>query len=73
MRKSNVTCSNRILNASNEGNCREFSEYAKSEGKRVRCIDVPLDVCRMKPIDAETGKKLKRKFTVKKEGVTEVW
>jgi hypothetical protein len=41
--------------------------------KTVRCIDVPVNVCRMKPIDAKTGKPLKRKFVVLKEGVTAEW
>jgi len=29
-----------------------------------RCIDVPVNVCRMKPIDTKTGKPVRRKFVI---------
>ena len=61
---SRVTCADR----------RQYGDgaYCKATIDK-RCIDVPPDRCRMTPIDAETGKELKRKFTVKKENVKEKW
>jgi hypothetical protein len=50
---------------------REFGEFDLDS--ILRCIDVPMNVCRMKPIDIRTGKPVKRKFVVPREGVTACW
>ena len=64
--KSNITCADLGLTATKEIQCL-------AEDAGCRCIDVPPNVCRMKPIDDATGKKLMRKFTVKKENVEAKW
>jgi len=64
--KSSITCGCLGLAFDKSTPCLE------DERKR-RCIDVPMNECRMKPIDSRTGRKLRRKFTVKKEGVEAEW
>lgn len=65
-----ITCADRALNAFNEANCKSAS---RKQGKAVRCIDIPANVCRMKPVDMRTGRKQKRRFVFEKEGVNEKW
>ena len=67
---SKITCAGRVINASRDSLC---SEASREKNRPVRCIDVPLNQCRAKPINTKTGKNLQRVFTVKNEGIKAKW
>ena len=65
-----ITCADRVLMlASSIG---QKDEMCCAVHKR-RCIDVPPNECRMKPIDGDTRDPIERKFTFKKEGINARW
>ncbi len=72
--KSRITCADRVLAYHTlDATCVERDEVGNDVVKTKRCIDILPNECRMKPVDVYAGKKLKRKFTVKKEGIEERW
>lgn len=58
-----------------EYNGERYCKATKQEGTQtmIRCVNVHPNRCRPKLIDVKTGKKIKRKFFVTKEGSKEKW
>jgi len=72
-KESSITCFSKALEPEVSSPHKATDEAYCTETSAVRCINVPVNVCRMKPIDSITGKNVKRKFTVKKENVKAEW